>query len=643
MSLLLDALHRASKEREKLAEQTAAASGAGPTVGKPGTSKPDSNGEAAGSSKLPTPLQYIPVSDNAPVPVARASAAQLQPGATPEASPYQVLDFESLSESIPTAPQPDAPLPLLETLTFSIEPTESLGRQIGPNETTASLQEILPYQTPGLQTDTSLTPSGPPLEIAYKTVPAAIPEAPVPIVEPKANRAATPLLPTESAKVESRPALKPEPAPEPAPEPDKPTALPPPQAPPTPPTATIDPLAARATPPAPDPAASPRMVSEILSATKSSTKTSKRAVRAKPGKRVIAMGIIAIIVAAGSGSLFLGVWDDLLGISNSQLGPIQNMPAPVPMPAEATPPVTDGSMPPKASTSEAAPTAANTNPTPGALSTVAASSALEAAKAIASGSPPPASNPLPVSPPPEPAVARPPPPALSAERPLFSKAAPSRRASEPKSTSNLAPVKPVFTTRTANRSALDQGYAALTEGRLDIANESYLKHLKTNPDERDALLGLAHIAQRQGRRDEARVYYQRVLRHEPDNPTANAGLLSMVTEGDLQSATGRARDIVERNPDSAAAFSAMGGILARDGRMADAQQAYFKALSLEPNEAIHAYNLAVALDRLHKSSQALGYYERALVLARKSGADVQDNFPLDAAMRRIEQLRQVGN
>ena len=166
--------------------------------------------------------------------------------------------------------------------------------------------------------------------------------------------------------------------------------------------------------------------------------------------------------------------------------------------------------------------------------------------------------------------------------------------------------------------------------------------IQKNPAERDALLGLAYIAQRQGSSEEARNYYQQVIRLEPAHAGANAGMLAIAAEGDLFQAGSRAREMAERMPDSAAALSTLANILAREGRIAEAQQAYFKALTIEPDNALHAYNLAVALDRLHKYPLARIYYQRALALAEKSNAADRAGVPLAEAERRLEQLRTSG-
>jgi len=193
--------------------------------------------------------------------------------------------------------------------------------------------------------------------------------------------------------------------------------------------------------------------------------------------------------------------------------------------------------------------------------------------------------------------------------------------------------------RTAGPSALELGYAALVQGRLAAAAQAYGQALVANPEERDALLGLAYVAHQQGRLDEARGYYQRVLRQDPGNPVARAGLLASSAVDDAQTVASRAREIAEQNPDSAAAQSALGHAMVQEGRLADAQQAFLRAHALEPGVAQHAFNLAVALDRLHKFGQARLYYERALTLSAQSGGERASGVPQSVVQARLEQLR----
>ena len=79
--------------------------------------------------------------------------------------------------------------------------------------------------------------------------------------------------------------------------------------------------------------------------------------------------------------------------------------------------------------------------------------------------------------------------------------------------------------------------------------------------------------------------------------------------------------------------------MVRVGRLADAQLAFQRAHLLEPTVAQHAFNLAVALDRLRNHGLARQYYERALALAEPSGADRAGAVPLAAIRARLTELR----
>lgn len=168
----------------------------------------------------------------------------------------------------------------------------------------------------------------------------------------------------------------------------------------------------------------------------------------------------------------------------------------------------------------------------------------------------------------------------------------------------------------ASANLLKEGYTALSEGRLADAEAKYLEAIAQRPHEKDALLGLAVIAQRKKQTQRALDYYQQVLSEDPNNITAATALFALSEQADPASAESRLRQLLELKPSAPEPHYALGNVLARQHRWGEAQQSFFRAFSLKPDDAMYAFNLAVAFDHLHKPGSALAYYEKAVQLAK---------------------------
>lgn len=548
MSLLLDALQRASKEKEKLADARAAAGEPSQASSQtPQPAPPTLVIDAAQGASL-SPANLAPRVELAIEPAAEASAPSLGIDAIPGFPELTIFPPDSADASTPPDFSPDRlDTPAEWALDTAEEPaihSSPAGEPLHPESSARDYASA----------SVVLQPDAAPMQFGKDVA-----EPPAVRLEPSvssraAGGATEPVRPSGSAH--------------------------------------------------PSPVVSPQVAREILGAT---AKPAKKGA----SKRLIAMGVVALLIAAINAAFFLGFLDRFFGNSSSDLMP------PVP-----PPPVTASAPLPIAPGPVAAvegPAAGDPPTSPDAKTEPLAATA---ATRVTGGAP-------------RSAARRDDLPTPGEGKPVASAGeAAAKRAS--RATGAIA--KPLFVAKPTALSALDAAYAALTEDRLDEARIAYRQALEKNPGERDALLGLAYIAQRQGNGEEARVHYQNVLRQEPGNASANAGLLAIAADGDLSGAASRAREMADRAPDSAAVLSSLGGILAKEGRIAEAQQAYFKALTLEPDNALHAYNLAVALDRLHKYAQAGSYYRRALALAEKSSAGDRANFPRKEALQRLDQL-----
>jgi tetratricopeptide (TPR) repeat protein len=181
---------------------------------------------------------------------------------------------------------------------------------------------------------------------------------------------------------------------------------------------------------------------------------------------------------------------------------------------------------------------------------------------------------------------------------------------------------------------LKEAYLALSEGSLDQAEIKYLAVLLQSPHEKDALLGLAVIAQRKLQTERAADLYHQVLREDLGNSAAAAGLVSLSAKADPVAAESQLRELLDIKPTAHEFHYALGGVLARQQRWGEAQQAFFHAYSLTPDNALYAYNLAISLDRLHQPAAALPFYEKASQLAKPGDTTIN----LDAVARRIKEL-----
>ena len=162
---------------------------------------------------------------------------------------------------------------------------------------------------------------------------------------------------------------------------------------------------------------------------------------------------------------------------------------------------------------------------------------------------------------------------------------------------------------------LEGAYQAFNAGDLARARDDYQQVLRYNPDNRDALLGLAAVETQAKRYDAAESYYTRLLELDPRDAYAQAGLIGLRGQVDPLAAESRLKSMIAAQPEASFLHFTLGNQYAAQGRWAEAQQAYFQAYTSDPEHPDFAYNLAISLDRMHQTKPALEYYRRALALA----------------------------
>ena len=178
-----------------------------------------------------------------------------------------------------------------------------------------------------------------------------------------------------------------------------------------------------------------------------------------------------------------------------------------------------------------------------------------------------------------------------------------------------ARVTPSASTATRTDQQLELAYDAYQKGDLTVARQAYSEALKLEPSNRDALLGLAAIEARSGQHENAEARYLKLLESDPRDTHALAGLIALRGQADPMQSESRLKNMIATQPEAGFLHFALGNQMALQARWPEAQAAYFKALSNEPDNADYAYNLAVSLDHIRQSKLALEYYQKALALS----------------------------
>ena len=301
-----------------------------------------------------------------------------------------------------------------------------------------------------------------------------------------------------------------------------------------------------------------------------------------------------------------------------EMQPKNNYKIPPPSAQPASPPV--AAAPAAPAVSPDAPAAATVTPPVGSQPTVPAAGAAPAGAA-------PAAAPAPV------AAATP----AAPRGPVFARqgAPASRAAAAPQS----APAPrgqdiAITPARVQSDPVLEGAYQAYNAGDLARARDDYQQVLRSNPDNRDALLGLAAVETLAKRYDAADRYYTRLLELDPRDAHAQAGLIGLRGQVDPLAAESRLKNMIAAQPEASFLHFTLGNQFAAQERWAEAQQAYFNAYAGDNENADFAYNLAISLDQMHQTTPALEYYRRALALAGNRAA----SFDKTQVSRRVAQL-----
>lgn len=166
----------------------------------------------------------------------------------------------------------------------------------------------------------------------------------------------------------------------------------------------------------------------------------------------------------------------------------------------------------------------------------------------------------------------------------------------------------------------DSSIALNTLGQLEFdqsdlhgAEQHFIAALRANPDDTQASLNLARVAESQGQFADAIARYDEVLHRNSNSIDAHFGLGQVFAdEGDTKDAFAEYAKVEELDPRNALVFNNVGLLDAQMGDLDEAIRQYQKGISVDARSLPAYLNLANALFEQHKYIDARDTLEKAL-------------------------------
>ncbi len=168
---------------------------------------------------------------------------------------------------------------------------------------------------------------------------------------------------------------------------------------------------------------------------------------------------------------------------------------------------------------------------------------------------------------------------------------------------------------------LNRAYTSLMGGDTQAAIETYKNILSTEPNNEDALFGLAATYHRLGDVEKARPLYGQLLKVNPNHREGLNNFLVMVSDESPADALPELERLEQRNPDFSPIPAQEAIVLDKLGFPDRAQEKMLRAIDLAPDNLSYQYNLAVMLDQHGHFADAAGLYDK-LIRASLEGAKI---------------------
>lgn len=153
---------------------------------------------------------------------------------------------------------------------------------------------------------------------------------------------------------------------------------------------------------------------------------------------------------------------------------------------------------------------------------------------------------------------------------------------------------------------------ALKLGRYEAAREMYDELYQLNPRDIRILSGRAVLMQKMGLSGQAISAYEELLNLYPNDMDAIVNLSGLIRKEYPAVAIGKLLELHMNHLGSSVVTAQLGVAYAESGNYTDALRYLGEAAAMDPQNALHFYNMAVISEKASKLDQAVMYYEKAL-------------------------------
>ncbi len=180
---------------------------------------------------------------------------------------------------------------------------------------------------------------------------------------------------------------------------------------------------------------------------------------------------------------------------------------------------------------------------------------------------------------------------------------------------------------------------ALKLGRNSAALELYEGLYKKNRKNPQILMGLAVAQQQNGFNESAVATYEELIKVDPRNSNAISNMMGLLEQRQPRTAYNKLMKMWNSGAENPVVAAQLGLVSAKMGNLEEASRYLGVASSMEPQNPLHFYNLAIVLDKANSSTSAIEYYQKALEIDVSNSAT--SLLPRDQIYDRLAALRRL--